>query len=131
LVSFFLYFNHKKKFSPPDLVPKGDFSTIIAICVLLGFFTFSLLPVALELSVESSFPISEAISSSLLWMCSQIFGLIILAVMDALRNPDQTYTRSLLFVVCIAFPLTIPVLLYNSPNKRLEFEERNKAAAGQ
>ncbi|CAO3619452.1 unnamed protein product [Mucor hiemalis] len=110
------------------VVKTGDYSAIMAICVLLGFFTFSLLPVALELSVESSYPISESISSSLLWMCSQVLGLIILAVMDALRNPDGKYTRGLIFVVCVAFPLSIFTTIYNSPNKRLEYEDRNKAA---
>lgn len=101
----------------------------MAVCVLLGFFTFSLLPVALELSVESSYPISESISSSLLWMCSQVVGLVILAVMDALRNPDLTMTRGLIFAACISFPLAIFTTIYNSPNKRLEFEDRNRAAA--
>lgn len=110
------------------VVKTGNYSAIMAICVLLGFFTFSLLPVALELSVESSYPISESISSSLLWMCSQVLGLIILAVMDALRNSDGTYSRGLIFVVCVAFPLSILTTIYNSPNKRLEYEDRNKAA---
>ncbi|GAN10101.1 conserved hypothetical protein [Mucor ambiguus] len=111
------------------VVKTGKYDAIMAVCVLLGFFTFSLLPVALELSVESSYPISEAISSSLLWMCSQILGLIILAVMDALRNPDGTMDRGLIFVTCIAFPLSILTTIYNSPNKRIEFEERNRAAS--
>jgi hypothetical protein len=48
--------------------------------------------------------------------------------MDALRNPDGTYTRGLIFVVCVAFPLSIFTTIYNSPNKRLEFEDRNQAA---
>jgi FLVCR family MFS transporter 7 len=64
-------------------------------------------------------------------MCSQILGLVILAVMDALRNPDGTYTRGLIFAACVAFPLSIFTTIYNSPNKRIEFEERNKAANNQ
>lgn len=63
-------------------------------------------------------------------MGSQIFGLIILAVMDALRNPDGSYNRGLIFAACVALPLSILTSIYNSPNKRLEFEERNKAAGG-
>lgn len=62
-------------------------------------------------------------------MCSQVLGLIILAVMDALRNPDGTMQRGLIFVTCIAFPLSVLTTIYNSPNKRLEFEDRNKAAS--
>ncbi|KAI7898699.1 major facilitator superfamily domain-containing protein [Cokeromyces recurvatus] len=107
-------------------VKSGSYNAIMAVCVLLGFFTFSLLPVSLELSVESSYPISEAISSSLLWICSQILGLIILIVMDALRNSDGKMTRSLIFATCIVFPLSILTTIYNSPNKRLEFEKKNK-----
>ncbi|KAI9481680.1 MAG: major facilitator superfamily domain-containing protein [Benjaminiella poitrasii] len=110
------------------VVKTGNYNAMMAVCVLLGFFTFSLLPVSLELSVESSYPISEAISSSMLWICSQVLGLIILAVMDALRDADGKMTRSLIFTTCIAFPLSILTTIYNSPNKRLEFEERNRAA---
>lgn len=107
------------------IVKTGNFGSLVAICILMGFFTFSLLPVALELSIESSYPISESISSSMLWMCSQVLGLIFLAVIDALRNPDGTYTRGLLFTVCAIFPVSIIAMIYNSPNKRLEFEKRN------
>ncbi|KAI8087980.1 major facilitator superfamily domain-containing protein [Gilbertella persicaria] len=111
------------------VVKSASYSAMMAICVLLGFFTFSLLPVALELSIESSFPISEAISSPLLWMSSQVLGLIILLVMDALRNTDGTMLRSLIFATCISIPLSILSTIYNSPNKRLEFEDRNRAAS--
>ncbi|KAI9276402.1 major facilitator superfamily domain-containing protein [Sporodiniella umbellata] len=105
------------------IAPKGDLTGLVVVCAFMGFFTFSLLPVTLELSIESTYPISEAISSSMLWMCSQVMGLIFLAIIDALRNSDGTYTRGLLFVVCLTFPITLPVLAYNSPNKRLLFEE--------
>ncbi|KAI9251327.1 major facilitator superfamily domain-containing protein [Helicostylum pulchrum] len=110
------------------VVKELGYDAMMAICVLLGFFTFSLLPVCLELSVESSYPISESISSSLLWMCSQVLGLVILSVMDALRDAQNKYTNGLIFVVCVAFPVTILTTIYNSPNKRLEFEERNKGS---
>lgn len=105
------------------IVKTGQLAPIMVVCALMGFFTFSLLPVALELSIESTYPISESISSSMLWMCSQIMGLIFLTVIDALRNPDGTYTRGLLFVVCVTFPVSIPVAIYNSPNRRLLFEK--------
>ncbi|KAI8093974.1 major facilitator superfamily domain-containing protein [Thamnidium elegans] len=110
------------------VIKELGYDAMMAICVLLGFFTFSLLPVCLELSVESSYPISESISSSLLWMCSQVLGLIILSVMDALRDAQNKYTNGLIFVTCVAFPITILTTIYNSPNKRLEFEERNKGS---
>jgi hypothetical protein len=70
-----------------------------------------------------SYPISEGISSSLLWMCSQVLGLVILIVLDALRNSDGTYTRALIFATCICLPLTLLSTIYNAPNKRLEYEK--------
>lgn len=57
-------------------------------------------------------------------MCSQVLGLIMLTVMDALRNPDKTYSRGLIFATCVAFPISIFTTIYNSPNKRLEFEDK-------
>ncbi|KAI8967551.1 major facilitator superfamily domain-containing protein [Mycotypha africana] len=102
------------------------YGAIAAVVALMGFFTFSLLPVALELSIESTYPISEAISSSMLWMASQVLGLVLLIVMDALRNPDGKMNRSLIFAVCIVFPISILTTIYNSPNKRIEFEEKNR-----
>jgi hypothetical protein len=36
-------------------VKEDGYTGMMAICAVLGFFTFSLLPVALELSVESKF----------------------------------------------------------------------------
>lgn len=36
----------------PSIVKKDNYEVIIAICAILGFFMFSLLPVALELSIE-------------------------------------------------------------------------------
>lgn len=74
----------------------------------------------------ASYPVSEAISSSLLWMGNQVLGLIILLVLNTLRNPDGTYTRGLIFAACIVCPLSILSTIYNSPNKRSEFEKRNK-----
>ena len=34
------------------LVKPGNYGAIVGICAIMGFFTFSLLPVALELSIE-------------------------------------------------------------------------------
>ncbi|KAI8883230.1 MFS general substrate transporter [Backusella circina FSU 941] len=115
------------------VVKENNYNVIMAICVLLGFFTFSLLPVALELSVENtdgSYPVSESISSSMLWMASQVLGLIFLIVMDALRDdtgvPAGNMKKSLIFCACFGLAISVLTTAYNSPNRRLDFEERNK-----
>lgn len=37
------------------IVKRDNYDVIIAICAILGFFMFSLLPVALELSIECNY----------------------------------------------------------------------------
>ncbi|KAI9032874.1 major facilitator superfamily domain-containing protein [Phycomyces nitens] len=112
------------------VVKENNFGAIMAISALLGFFTFSLLPVALELSVECSYPVSEAVSSSMLWICSQVFGLIFLVAMDALREdhgvPEKNMRRGLIMATGLAMPMMAFVSFYTSPNKRMEIEKRNR-----
>jgi len=66
----------------------------LAVCVVsffTGFFTFSLLPTALELGVECTFPVPEGTSTGLLWMSSQLASLIIQSIMNFLRaGPNAT-----------------------------------------
>ncbi|KAI8090034.1 major facilitator superfamily domain-containing protein [Halteromyces radiatus] len=116
------------------VVKKDNYNVIIAICAILGFFMFSLLPVALELSVESSYPISETISSSSLWMCSQILGLIFLIAFNDLRDdnadPPGNLRRGLILATCVAMPMMIFTSLYNSPNKRMDIEKEQEIIEG-
>jgi FLVCR family MFS transporter 7 len=41
-------------------------------CGAVGFFAFAALPVGLELSVESTFPVNESLSAGLIWIFSQV-----------------------------------------------------------
>ncbi|ORZ03421.1 major facilitator superfamily domain-containing protein [Syncephalastrum racemosum] len=114
------------------VVKEDNFGPIMAVAVVQGFFTFSLLPVALDLSVECSYPVSESISSPLLWLCSQVFGLVILVGMDALRegndaNPPQNMRRALIMAAGLSMPMMLCAFVYNSRNKRLESEAERRA----
>jgi hypothetical protein len=66
----------------------------------------------------------------MLWMCSQVLGLIFLIVMDALRDdngvPAGNMRKSLIFCACFGLSISVLTTAYNSPNRRLDFEERNK-----
>ncbi|KAI8052134.1 major facilitator superfamily domain-containing protein, partial [Syncephalis plumigaleata] len=62
----------------------------IVVFALIGLTSFSLLPVALELSVECTYPVPEASSTSILWISGQSFALIIQLIMNLLRDDDGT-----------------------------------------
>ncbi|KAI8139364.1 major facilitator superfamily domain-containing protein [Fennellomyces sp. T-0311] len=113
------------------VVKEDNYVPIVVICAIMGFFTFSLLPVALELSVECSYPVSESISSPLLWFCSQILAFVFTISMDALRDPNgsppDNMRRALIMATGFSMPMMVLVMFYNSKNKRLESEQ---AAAG-
>ncbi|KAL1918120.1 uncharacterized protein VTP21DRAFT_3386 [Calcarisporiella thermophila] len=109
-------------------VREDDFIGIAVVCALLGFVMFSCLPVGLELGVECTYPIAEATSSAALWMGSQIFSIIFLFAMDALRDstgvPKNNMRRSLIFVAAIGMVAGLSSLLYRGRNNRIE-SERN------
>ncbi|ORX55718.1 MFS general substrate transporter [Hesseltinella vesiculosa] len=112
------------------VVKLDDYAALAAVCAILGFFMFSLLPVALDLSVESSYPVTETISSSSLWMCSQVLGLIWLVAFDSLfdvnGNPPNNLNRAVILAVCVTMPMMILSTLYNSPNRRMEVEKEQQ-----
>ncbi|KAH1169079.1 hypothetical protein KIL84_013669 [Mauremys mutica] len=51
---------------------------------LFGFFGFSIYPVAMELAVECSFPVGEGTSTGLIFVSSQIQGVILMLLLQAL-----------------------------------------------
>ncbi|KAG2221677.1 hypothetical protein INT45_002715 [Circinella minor] len=109
------------------VVKPDNYGAIVGICAIMGFCTFSLLPVALELSVECSYPVSESISSPSLWLCSQILAFVFTVSMDALRDPNgdppENMRRALIMATGISMPMMVIVQFYNSKNKRLAFEK--------
>lgn len=55
-----------------------------AVCALFGLFGFSIYPVAMELSVECSYPVGEATSAGLIFISGQIQSIIYTVVLQAL-----------------------------------------------
>lgn len=54
--------------------------------VQAGFFSFAVLPTALELGVEITYPVSEATSSGFLWLSGQLFGILFIVGMNAMKG---------------------------------------------
>ncbi|CAG8575936.1 7231_t:CDS:2 [Paraglomus occultum] len=111
----------------PFVVRENAYAEIAIVCSLIGFLSFSLLPVALEIGVECTFPVSANTSAAILWLGGQGGGVIFTIVMDQLRLPDDAnrprdMKRSLYFQGIVALVLSFTVLFYNSKNLRLEAE---------
>jgi FLVCR family MFS transporter 7 len=64
----------------------NQLSAIMGVTAVTGFFCFGLLPVALELGVEITYPVSEATSSGFLWLSGQAFGIAFTLAMSALKG---------------------------------------------
>ncbi|XP_035600407.1 solute carrier family 49 member A3-like [Oncorhynchus keta] len=56
-------------------------------CSLFGFFGFSIYPVAMELSVECSYPVGEATSAGLIFISGQIQSVIYILLLQGLTKP--------------------------------------------
>jgi len=102
---------------------------IIPPLVLLGMAAFVILPTALELSVELSYPVSPATSTGFLWMAGQVVGIIALFVCNSLFGTEHTKQGSLnaiwfLFaLVLVGCALTFLYIPLNPRYKRLEAEK--------
>jgi len=119
----FLWFAIVIKFNPH---PEG---MIIPPLVFLGIAAFIILPTALELSVELSYPVSPATSAGFLWMGGQIVGIISLFVCNALFKNDNPVTGALnatwfLFALIVFGTLCTFIFIPLKPvYKRLEAEK--------
>uniref|UniRef100_A0A4W5JP96 Solute carrier family 49 member 3 n=1 Tax=Hucho hucho TaxID=62062 RepID=A0A4W5JP96_9TELE len=61
--------------------------TVAVACSLFGFFGFSIYPVAMELSVECSYPVGEATSAGLIFISGQIQSVIYILLLQGLTKP--------------------------------------------
>ncbi|KAL0095897.1 hypothetical protein F4703DRAFT_1789535, partial [Phycomyces blakesleeanus] len=106
---------------------------MIAMCVS-QFFLCSLVPVVIDLGSETSYPVAESTTSSILWQGSQLFGFGFVIVMDLLRNHDRGHGRgpsanatpengvnnTLLLQALVAGLISILSFLYNGQMFRSE-----------
>ncbi|KAF9396041.1 hypothetical protein CPC16_005454 [Podila verticillata] len=113
------------------VVRKDFFVGIIVVSALMGIATFAVLPAALELAVEITYPVTPASSTSILWAFGQLMGVIFLLVLGALQDDDLSRTKTinppLIFIAvwCLFFGV-IPVMMINSPYLRMEAEARSR-----
>ncbi|XP_018535134.1 solute carrier family 49 member A3 [Lates calcarifer] len=72
-------------FSVVSLMPEQK-AAVAAICSFFGFFGFSIYPVAMELSVECSYPVGEATSAGLIFVSGQVQSVLYIILLQALTT---------------------------------------------
>ncbi|KAL2089113.1 hypothetical protein ACEWY4_016012 [Coilia grayii] len=60
---------------------------VAVVCSVFGLFGFSIYPVAMELSVECSYPVGEATSAGLIFIAGQVLSVVYMFVLQALTKP--------------------------------------------
>ncbi|KAI8583214.1 hypothetical protein K450DRAFT_268732 [Umbelopsis ramanniana AG] len=98
--------------------------------LLNGLFTLMLLPVILELAIEITYPVSESLSTSVLWASSQIISFFITIIMDKLRSgsnttPPNNMDNALLFAMILACVGGLPILGFKGKLRRLAQDKKN------
>ncbi|KAJ0049998.1 hypothetical protein NL108_009961, partial [Boleophthalmus pectinirostris] len=73
-------------FSVVALMP-GQSVAVAVVCSLFGFFGFSAYPVAMELSVECSYPVGEATSAGIIFASGQVQSLLYMVLLQSLTTP--------------------------------------------
>ncbi|XP_070318635.1 solute carrier family 49 member A3 isoform X2 [Odocoileus virginianus] len=116
---------------------QGQPVALAAICSLLGFFGFSVAPVAMELAVECSFPVGEGAAAGLVFVLGQAEGVLIMVLLTSLTvrhaEPSVSTCRDgqgpldwkvpmlLMAGLCVLFSCLL-VLLFHTPYRRLQAE---------
>lgn len=101
---------------------KGAIAAPFVVAAILGATSFCLLPMALELCVEYTYPVAPEWTSSLLWCGGQLFGAVAILVMDALKTKDGDMKWALVFQAAVAVIVAPGAFMAKRKNvlKRLE-----------
>ncbi|KAI8884429.1 MFS general substrate transporter [Backusella circina FSU 941] len=105
------------------MIPNA-FGVILITCGICGFFSYALFPLTMELACEVSYPVPEAISSSVIWSLSTAAMLIFSVIIDSLRagpeaDPPNNMKMSMIVVAVIMTIGSLPVFWLKGELKRL------------
>ncbi|CAD7675781.1 unnamed protein product [Nyctereutes procyonoides] len=118
---------------------QGQTLALATICSLLGLFGLSVVPIAMELAVECSFPVSEGAAAGLVVVLGQAVGALVVVLLTALsvrraepststcrdgRGPlDWKVSMLLMAGLCALFSCCL-TLFFHTRYRRLEAEAR-------
>ncbi|XP_070818847.1 solute carrier family 49 member A3 [Chaetodon trifascialis] len=111
-------------------------AAVAAVCSLFGLFGFSIYPVAMELSVECTYPVGEATSAGLIFISGQVQSVLYMILLQALtqrltESPLSTCGNAVLSWrvpmlvmagLCSLFSCCF-VIFFHTRYRRLEAEE--------
>ncbi|SAM08559.1 hypothetical protein [Absidia glauca] len=104
------------------LMKRDSFLMILYLTIMNQFVVSFLVPVSMETGCETAYPVSEATTSSFLWQGAQIFGFIIMAVMDGLRDPTgdpaNNMQRALLLLTILTGLMMVLAFMFNGAMAR-------------
>ncbi|XP_060904530.1 solute carrier family 49 member A3 [Labrus mixtus] len=116
---------------------------IAAVCSLFGLFGYAIYPVAMELSVECSYPVGEATSAGLLFISGQVQSVLFIILLQALttRLADSPLSTCGSAVLSWRVPLMVMaglfsfftcifVIFFHTRYKRLDAEEEATNGTG-
>ena len=106
----------------------NNYASLIAACGIYGFFISSILPVIFDLSVELTFPLPELMSSSVLMISAQVFGIILISIFSALPSGRAGTMAGLWALFSLQAILTIVMMKLRVRYRRLEQEAIREAA---
>ncbi|KAG9305571.1 hypothetical protein G9A89_001632 [Geosiphon pyriformis] len=116
------------------VVKENNFAGIFIIAGLIGFFSYALMPLALEIGVECTYPVSPNLSATILWVGTAVLGIVYTLIMDWMRypsdvgNPPANMKRSLWFEGIVALIFTLTIWFYKARDLRRAEDIRNATA---
>jgi len=92
-------------------------------CGFLGLFVTAILPLSLEVAVECSYPVPEAVSAGGVMMAAQGFGILFILVMDAIGKTGNLTIANWLLVGTMGLSCVM-MCLFKEDYKRTQAESR-------
>ncbi|CEG78710.1 hypothetical protein RMATCC62417_13278 [Rhizopus microsporus] len=113
------------------IVIPDAFPIVLLTCIINGFFCYALFPIYFELAAEITYPVSESISSCIMWAAMTIALLIFSIAIDALRAgpdsvPPYNMNASMIFVVIAVAIGNLPCFWLKGDLNRLKADKADQ-----
>ncbi|KAI8373232.1 major facilitator superfamily domain-containing protein [Radiomyces spectabilis] len=112
------------------IIREDSYAAILFVMIMNQFFLSFLVPTVIELGSETSYPVADATSNSLLWQSAQILGFLMILIMDMLRDtkgtPLNNMRNALIFQAVVAGANMLLAFAFNGRMARSEAIAKEK-----